>query len=132
MNEKIKKILTVVKQTIKRMFTGRLDRKNWIIAMIILIVAVPVISSTLLIVSSPITLIVISLLLLIIELFVFSLHVRRFHDLGKSSSWIIALTLSGGLAIILLFFKGQQQENKYGPVPQKGIKFIDAVLNRQF
>lgn len=74
-------------------------------------------------------------LLAIILLHIFSLHVRRFHDLGISGwgalSFIVPLL--NLIVFLFLFIKeGEQVSNKYGEVPVKGTKFFDAIFNRSY
>jgi len=65
--------------------------------------------------------------------FIFSLHVRRSHDLGKSGNMVLLLFIPIVNLIItirLLFYKGQESANQYGNVPAKDIKFFDTIFNR--
>ena len=63
-----------------------------------------------------------------------SMSIRRYHDIGKSGWWFIALyVLAPLLPVIYLFFKkGDQNVNKYGSVPEGGfpskavLKHFDA------
>lgn len=65
--------------------------------------------------------------------FIFSLHVRRSHDLGKSGNMVFLLFIpivNLIIAIRLLFYKGQEGVNQYGDVPARDIKFFDTIFNR--
>ncbi len=66
----------------------------------------------------------------------FSMNIRRLHDLGQSGWWILVSflpLLSLVLTIYLLFFKGGQVPNRFGPVSnyarsRKGV--WDALLGK--
>jgi len=113
---------------IKRLFAGRLDRKNFIIALFLSVPIFAIILSMVLVSTKNAA---ISIFVYVLEqFFLISLFVRRFHDSGKSGWWIVLIPLSGGIALIYLFLKGQQEENKYGSVQPQDIRFMDAVLNK--
>ena len=64
--------------------------------------------------------------------YVFSLHARRLHDLGKSG-WYSLLGAAPGVAsilfIYLLFAKGKDEANQYGSKPLNETKFFGTVFN---
>ncbi len=63
----------------------------------------------------------------------FSLHARRLHDLGKSGwySLMFPLPFIGIVVLIYLLLKnGQETANKFGEIPSKETKLLDALLNR--
>ena len=50
-----------------------------------------------------------------------SMSIRRYHDIGKSGWWFIALYVLVPLLPVIFFFKkGDQNVNKYGSVPEGG------------
>ena len=73
----------------------------------------------------------------------FSLNVRRLHDLDLDGRLYILIFLGSQinnpvidmvywLVFLVLFLKiGTKGPNKYGPENAKGVKFTDAILNRQ-
>ena len=120
---------------LSRLFQGRVNRSNYIIGiglMICYLVLVIVIANMLgyifsvintnltLFIAMPLSLIFYVLLVI----FGFSLSVRRYHDLGRSG-WLSLLYIVPFVnliaALILLFLKGQPQDNIYGKVPEPKI-----------
>lgn len=64
----------------------------------------------------------INLYYLIILIPAFSVAIRRLHDIGKSSLWLLIglIPVIGQIWLIILFAtKGEDKPNKYGPVPGK-------------
>lgn len=66
------------------------------------------------------------ILLLLLFIFIFSVFVRRLHDLGKSG-WLTLLifipVVNAILGIILLFKPGNREANQYGP-PPRGYRYL--------
>ena len=59
-------------------------------------------------------------IVVMIPLFIVSvgMSIRRFHDLGKSGWWFLLSFIpyvSVGVSIYLIFFKGEQSANRFGP-----------------
>ena len=137
-------------EKIKKLFRGRLSRKNYILGLLMVLITVLISVLIFIVITFIIVnlgrnigldlvfiadlLYFISLILIIVfsTIFVLSLHIRRLHDMGKSGWWVIlSLFLTFIFFIILLlFFGSEKQENKYGPVPSKDKKFIDAIFGK--
>lgn len=125
---------------IKKLYSGRIGRKNYglglllFIGSLILLIAIfaSMFSSDS---SSSFGVFLIIVLYAVFILHLFSLHVRRFHDLGNSG-WRVLLffipLVNLIILISLLATKGKDEVNEYGEVPQKSIKFLDAIFNRYF
>ena len=123
---------------IKRLYSGRIGRKNYglgllfFIGSLILLIAIfaSMFSSDS---SSSFGVFLIIVLYAVFILHLFSLHVRRFHDLGNSG-WRVLLffipLVNLIILISLLATKGKDEVNEYGEVPQKSIKFFDAIFNK--
>jgi len=75
---------------------------------------------------------IVFILIIIVVMFLsITLVVRRFHDLGFSGWWTLVnlipvVNIVSGL--ILLFKKGKQIENAYGPVPPTKVDDIMGVI----
>lgn len=110
---------------IRELFSGRLSRANYIISICLLVfiffllISLEVLIGVLLnysyapIVYYPIT----YGCLTVLQFFVFSLHVRRLHDLGRSGWWSLAFFIPfiGIITlIVLLCAPGDEKENTYG------------------
>ncbi|HSE35617.1 MAG TPA: DUF805 domain-containing protein [Candidatus Paceibacterota bacterium] len=66
-------------------------------------------------------------------IFSLSLMVRRLHDLGKEWFWVFLTfipVVTFFFSLYLLFFKGEQRANAYGPVPNNSRKIFDVLLGR--
>ena len=65
--------------------------------------------------------------------FIFSLHVRRIHDLNHAG-WLAIVCLVPGINIIpylyLIFAPGDPKPNQYGERPPKNAKLLDVILKR--
>ena len=137
-------------EKIKKLFRGRLSRKNYILGLLMVLITALILFFTGIIITFIIVnlgrnigldlvfitelLRSISLILIIVfsTIFVFSLYIRRLHDMGKSGWWVILSFLFTPIffIILLLFFGSEKQENKYGSVPSKDKKFIDAIFGK--
>ncbi|TSC83216.1 MAG: hypothetical protein G01um101419_126 [Parcubacteria group bacterium Gr01-1014_19] len=65
-------------------------------------------------------------------IFVFSLHARRWHDLGKNGWWALILIVpmvNFFVGLYLIFAKGVKGKNEYGEPMSANVNFLDAVLN---
>ncbi len=63
---------------------------------------------------------------------VFSLHARRWHDLGKNGWWALIMIVpmvNFFVGIYLLFAKGNPEKNEFGEPMPANVSFLDAVLN---
>ena len=104
-------------------FNGRLNRKPYLIRGLTLvavdIIVVSVLMSVLRI-PDPSNHPIFAVVNLVVMICGLSLTVRRWHDLGKSGFWAITgfIPLINVLAAIyLIFWRGQQGDNQYGPDP---------------
>lgn len=121
------------------LFKGRLNRRNYLIGMAILL-SLFVVLISLLMFSLPSNsndvsgLTVLIFLVFDIPLLVFgaSLLVRRLHDLGKSGWYCLLLFFPLVMWIFLLWIllKGGQGDNKYGSKPSQKIKFPSDILGK--
>lgn len=105
----------------KSVFAGRLNRKAYIIRVSIVYAVSLTLSFLILSIIGPHTMGALKIILSIILSFVlFGFHSRRLHDLGKSG-WVSLLflvpVLNVGLIIYMLFYKGNEFTNEYGPNP---------------
>ena len=131
-----------------KLYGGRIARMNyflgslfvafsWLLLLIVIITLMHIAAVILGLIDlfATIFLFIYFLLVLVGLFFSFSLAVRRSHDLGQSG-WMALLMFVPVANIIytlcLLFVKGNNNANQFGPTPTKGIGFIDDLLNRKF
>jgi uncharacterized membrane protein YhaH (DUF805 family) len=60
----------------------------------------------------------------------YSLHIKRLHDFGHSGWWSLFLLVplvNIGVSLILIFYAGDDKENKYGIPPQPKINLRALV-----
>ena len=134
---------------IKRIYSGRIGRKNYILGWLffsllflvsaaallgaISLLYAPARGSSALILFSFLELAVLFAMWVVLAIHNFSLHVRRFHDIGADGLWslFIFIPFIGQLVFIVLFlYKGNGSTNKYGKVPPKDRKFLDSIFNK--
>ncbi len=63
---------------------------------------------------------------------VFSLHARRWHDLGKNGWWALIMLVPAVnffVGLYLLFAKGDKGKNEFGEPMPANANFLDVVLN---
>lgn len=120
---------------LRNLYKGRIGRKNYILGFLFFIISFGILIALLLSAepSGESTFFVICLILLY-GLFLdhmFSLHIRRLHDMGKSGWYIFILFIP--LAIFyLLLGKGEETANKYGNVPEKNRGFFNSIFNLKY
>jgi len=132
MQEKIKNFLILSKSYLRKLFTGRLNRKNFFLSWLIidLLFFVPAV----LLSQSQSSELLIGLVILLwfipFEVFIFSLIVRRAHDFN-APAWngIILIFIPFGF-LYLLFKKGNVETNKYGNPPEHKFNFFKIILNK--
>ncbi|MDO8664375.1 MAG: DUF805 domain-containing protein [Candidatus Liptonbacteria bacterium] len=139
-------------QKLANLFRGRINRRTYLLGLISLIPSLVMITIVLRILMGdlfwenlvsydsgfiPLGIII---FLPIYYVSLLSLLVRRLHDIGHSG-WLALAFLGPVLApnlltifililLALFFVPGEERANKYGERPIKGIKFFDAVFNR--
>ncbi len=128
--------------SVRRLFTGRVNRSNWLTGFI----AVSVISFVLILVLDLalgftslalqltglnvlfwIVAAVIVVIVLVWSVLAISLHVRRLHDLDNSGWWLLLALIPFVAFLLFLYFlirKGTPDSNKYGEVPPQGIQGV--------
>ncbi len=104
----------------RKLFSGRLDKKNFGNGLVVWFVLGWAFQ------YSGLLFVPFSFIFLIGLL---SLFVRRLQDLGHSGWWIF-FPIPVLLWIYLILWEGQKESNKYGERPSEGIKFFDALLNK--
>jgi uncharacterized membrane protein YhaH (DUF805 family) len=121
---------------IERMFSGRIGRGNYVLGQILFFVVF-------FLGAGPVgwfmttfkTMLSGCLMLVWVATYVtvtFSLHVRRFHDLGQSGwlSLLFFLPIADPiLIVILVFVSGTRGGNGYGERPDRDERFFNAVFN---
>lgn len=120
---------------IKKLYNGRISRKNYGLGLLFFLVTL-ILSVALLFlvsVSKSIFLIIVMITVVVVVYIVcivhiFSLHIRRLHDVGYNGWWCIP-PLTPYVMIALLFMRSREN-NKYGDIPPKDIKFFYAIFNR--
>jgi len=136
-------------ENIKKLFRGRLSRKNYLLALLMVPIIV-VVSLFIVLLITAITLNLawdigldlgsittllrsVSLILIFIlsNIFILSFHIRRLHDMGKSGWWVILSFFFTPIFLIwVLIFGSDKQENNYGPTPARDVKFINAIFGK--
>ena len=122
---------------IKKLYSDRISRKNYGLGLLFfigsLILLIAIFASMFSSDDSSFGVILIVLLYIVFIVHVFSLHARRFHDLGNSG-WRVFLFLIPLVNLIMLISllatRSKDEANQYGEVPSKSIKFFDAIFNR--
>jgi uncharacterized membrane protein YhaH (DUF805 family) len=112
-----------VQPYLKRLFSGRLNVRNYWIGNLFLIGVLWVISMVYDSNHSGLNLLDI-LIIVPFYFYVISICVRRLHDLGKSGYWLLLCLIpfvSIVMAICISFFFGQPTANKYGSQPEKKV-----------
>ncbi len=127
-----------------RIYSGRLNRKRYGLGLLLcagFIIAVGAISAVALIpvlkkIHGGGSIAAVVFVLILLPAYVahlFSLHARRLHDLGKSG-WYSLLCLVPYINLIVLIYlllkNGQENTNRFGEVPSKETKLLDALLNK--
>ncbi len=122
---------TCIVAIMNNLFTGRIARLNYFLDEVVLYIAVLIFS----IIVWHLGLRLIGTLLILIAyiaciFFLLSLTIRRLHDLNWSG-WLSLLFLiplvNLVLALILLFKRGTEWNNKYGSEPKTGIDIFGTL-----
>jgi len=116
---------------IANLFKGRIGRKEWVLGIILLIGML--FATAFLIASISEYLILLIPLYIVYAVFLFSLHIRRLHDLNYSG-WV-ALVFSIPIAnlillLILTLSSGKEIENRYGKKLDPNAKLLDVLLGK--
>jgi len=125
---------------VKRVYSGRIGRRSYILGYLLLglfLVVAVMLLITLALMSSfissyvpKIALVIYVLLILTHQFYGVSLYVRRLHDLNKSgwyALWFLVPLVNIYWALVLLFRKGEEGENKYG-ILDKDAKLIKTIF----
>ena len=126
-------------QYIKRIYRGRINRRYYALGLLFVIFLTILVSSLVGVIGSiipgrypTISMIIFLFLVATIIVHVFSLHVRRLHDLGIGAKWLF-LSIIPGIGLIflcyLLFAKGNKDINKYGEAVPENSKFFHTFFN---
>ncbi len=119
---------------LERLFVGRIARLNYFLGSVIaglaawaivLIVAV-LFGRT----AGAIALMIIYAILILIS---FSLVVRRIHDLGWRGWWSFLMLIpfvNLAFGLFILFRRGAQMPNAYGPVPSAAVDLLGSLFPR--
>jgi|SRR5579859_6780602 len=108
----------------KQLYQGRINRRNYLIGLLIdllLFITAMVYAANL---SSPFTLLIEGCLLCITFGYFLSLYFRRFHDIGVGWNGI-GLSFSAWKMqfFVALFRSGEKKTNKYGVPPGKQVTY---------
>lgn len=136
-----------ITEVIKKLFTGRINRKNWLLGFLAvtiipfaLIFSVDIIWGYILLsihatglgVSSWIIIAVLAIIAIASALITISLSVRRFHDIGNSGWWIF-LGATPYIGFLVLFYllirQGKPTANKYGDKPSQAANLWAIIFN---
>lgn len=101
----------------ERLFEGRINRRNYAIGMVLYVTFLATIvplSSIIFPLSTQNGLFLAAVELLLATIFLFSLYIRRLHDMGKNW-WYWEKGIQN---IICLIKEGQNKKNKYGKQPE--------------
>jgi len=124
-----------MKTIIKRLFSGRINRRNWIFGLISSIGIYFLVLGGLgglVRNTEDFSLMGIAYFFIIsILIFNISLHVRRIHDTGNGG-WKLLMLLIPGINIFgfcyLAFKSGENGDNKYGNKPTKEINYPKQIF----
>ena len=121
----------------KKLFRGRLGRWHYFLGNFIILFIAGIIA----ILYPDIQLSI--LFPLLISILTLPIIVRRLHDIDISGfiapvSWLgyfsrdlFLVMVIAGFSLVLLFKKGSKDANKYGEAPKPGLKFLNAILNKE-
>lgn len=117
-----------MEQYLEKLYSGRISRKNYVLGLLFFFV----LDLLILIVISLLNIPLVYFLFWFASLvFVFALHVRRFHDIGGSTWQVLLLFIPIVNFLIFIFYllltSGEENDNKYGN-PPKGKKFFNDVF----
>jgi len=138
MKEKLKIFVILIKNYLRKLFTGRLSRKDFFLSLLItyllLIIFLSILSVLIVLlvgeISNAFGIIGIMLLLIFGWIIIFSLLVRRAHDFN-APAWIGIILIFIPLGLLyLLFKKGDTEANKYGNPPEHKFNFFKIILNK--
>lgn len=105
------------------LFRGRINRSTFLFSLIGLGFFAIIPSALLQETKQNSILIIPGFLLAVINmLLIFSVWIRRFHDLNKNGKWAFILFLpviNTFVLVGLLFIPGNKKQNNYGPTPDK-------------
>ena len=128
-------------QYIERIYRGRINRKNYALGLLFTMSSMalmfPLTIPMGLIVPQHypyISAMIFALWFIAAIIHVFSLHVRRLHDLNASGNWLFFAIVPGAgpiMIIYLLLAKGKEGNNKCGEAPAKKDKFFDVFFGRE-
>lgn len=105
-------------------YVGRLNRKIYIIRILILLMIIHFASLMNTAQSDFISNIIGMIIIIASIIAIFMLGIRRLHDLGKQWYWILAMLIpivNLGLLIYLAIIVGEDTENEYGPNPLENV-----------
>ena len=107
----------------KKLFTGRINRRNYLIGIVVyfLIALVAVIVSSLTLKAGLATA---QLFGYFFGFLYIRLAVRRLHDIGYSGWYVLFIFIPVAFPLYLLLIGGQKQDNKYGTAPSQKIDFL--------
>lgn len=122
---------------IKKLYSGRINRKNYGLGLLFFLAALilfaAILTSVLSSGESSFSLIVMAVVYAVFIVHIFSLHVRRLHDMGKSG-WKVLLFVIPLVNLITLIWllssRGEEDSNKYGVALAKNAKFFDVIFGR--
>ena len=129
--------MTWLKQNLKRLYSGRLNRKNLFISMVFLLVLL----LTMIFILDPfwrtggildgniLLNIFLGIFLTLFYIVYFSMFARRAHDFGWSAWGALLIFVPFGI-LYLLFKKGNDKLNKYGDISENKFKYFKTVLNK--
>lgn len=105
-------------------YDNRLNRKRYVLRSLALWAAVMILSTVVGLIASFLKIGAVSMLIYLVSLAAvvpgFMLVIRRLHDLDRPTWWCVGCIIplvNMALAIYLLFFKGTDGPNQYGPDP---------------
>lgn len=105
-------------------YVGRLNRKIYIIRILILLMIIHFASLMNTAQTDFISNIIGMIIIIASIIAIFMLGIRRLHDLGKEWYWILAMLIpivNLGFLIYLAIIVGEDTENEYGPNPLENL-----------
>ena len=100
-----------------RIYTGRINRRTYVLGLLLLISTFGACLALLLSTENTLSLVAASIIAIAYFIYIFSLHTRRFHDMGKDGnhSFLLFIPLVNfAMICILILQKGDMETNKYG------------------
>lgn len=115
-----------MKELIQRLFSGRINRRSYFVSSSGVGILVYILNELLQKTDATMFEVMLYIVLIPLIIVLYSLFIRRLHDLGYSgwfSLLIFVPVLNAAMGLGLIFFSGNLEANKYGNAPRPEFSF---------